>query len=189
MKWQKGDLMKKKISLFLVFQFLFIFLLSGCTSKPTSSIEILFDGTILKFGMTKEDVDNILGESTFVKDFEVTSNEVYYIGEIYQYSDIQIRFSKKEGDIDFLATGFEWITDKVKTFNNINIGTTVESLEKKIKYRSNSDIAYTVNYSISENITMVITPEVPIVVQYLYYYDENGEIYKIDMGSWNYSLE
>lgn len=174
--------MKKTISLFLVFQISFIFLLSGCTSKPTSSTEILYDGKTLQLEMTKETIDNLLGESRFIKEQEILSDNIEYLCKIYQYKDIEVRYYKSDADENFWAKGYEWTTKKVKTFNNVNVGATAKQIEKQIDHYSLSKTSYTVDYYIVDGKIVTSGKTENRETQYNYYYNENGEIYKIGMS-------
>jgi len=126
--------MSKKIVASIVALSLSVLLLAGCTPRPETSNEIIYDGKPMHLMMTKDEVDAVLGQGVCLDISEGTLTRYNY-----SYTDFEIQYDEQNQDGILYVTKMKWKTDKVKTFNGFDVGNSKDKITKEIDHMSRGE--------------------------------------------------
>jgi len=116
----------KRVSFLIACQFVFcLFIFSGCTNKQTkNNNEIMYKDKVLSLDMTKDDIDNLLGNGTLEKEDHSNGISSY----VYSYDEIlKIRYYSNNDILNI--SSFIWTSSKIYSYTGVTVGENIKKLD------------------------------------------------------------
>lgn len=160
--------MNKKLSTMCI-SILLIFIFCGCQNKnQISPSSVSLDGNTISYGMTKTDVEKILGNGE-QSNISLSPNAIEY------NKAIKIIYRKEK------ICCME-ITDKnIISYNNIKIGDSTKDILNKYQYEINFENRYMIAFSSGKEVNANDPNSVKLVDQWITYVTDNDILTKIQI--------